>query len=99
MITREDVAKRAGVSVSAVSRAMNGRGYVAKDKKEAIYKAVEELGYRPNPLSNSLKNRQTYQLCFFGSDIYNSFIKSFLIKCPIMPWIAGIHCSTFLISV
>ena len=27
------------------------------------------------------------------------FIKSFLIKCPIMPWIAGIHCSTFLISV
>ena len=40
MITREDVAKRAGVSVSAVSRAMNGRGYVAKDKKEAIYKAV-----------------------------------------------------------
>ena len=73
MITREDVAKRAGVSVSAVSRAMNGRGYVAKDKKEAIYKAVEELGYRPNPLSNSLKNRQTYQLCFFGSDIYNSF--------------------------
>lgn len=73
MITREDVAKRAGVSVSAVSRAMNHRGYVAKEKKEAIYKAVEELGYRPNPLSNSLKNRQTYQICFFGSDIYNSF--------------------------
>ncbi|CUQ04228.1 MULTISPECIES: LacI family DNA-binding transcriptional regulator [Hungatella] len=73
MITREDVAKRAGVSVSAVSRAMNHRGYVAKDKKEAIYKAVEELGYRPNPLSHSLKNRQTYQLCFFGADIYNSF--------------------------
>lgn len=73
MITREDVAKRAGVSVSAVSRAMNHRGYVAKEKKEAIYKAVEELGYRPNPLSNSLKNRQTYQLCFLGSDIYNSF--------------------------
>ena len=80
MITREDVAKRAGVSVSAVSRAMNGRGYVAKDKKEAIYKAVEELGYRPNPLSNSLKNRQTYQLCFFGSDIYNSFYKELFNK-------------------
>lgn len=73
MITRADVAKRAGVSVSAVSRAMNQRGYVAKEKKEAIYKAVEELGYRPNPISSSLKNRQTYQLCFFGSDIYNSF--------------------------
>lgn len=73
MITREDVAKRAGVSVSAVSRTMNNRGYVAKEKKEAILRAVEELGYRPNPLSSSLKNRQTFQLCFFGSDIYNSF--------------------------
>lgn len=73
LVTREDIAMRAGVSVSAVSRTMNNRGYVAKEKKEAILHAVEELGYRPNPLSNSLKNRQTYQLCFFGSDIYNSF--------------------------
>lgn len=73
MVTREDVAKKAGVSVSAVSRTMNARGYVAKEKKKAILKAVEELGYRPNPLSSSLKNRQTYQLCFFCYDIYNSF--------------------------
>lgn len=73
MVTREEVAKRAGVTVSAVSRTMNGRGYVAKEKKESILKAVKELGYRPNPLSNSLKNKQTYQLCFFCVDIYNSF--------------------------
>ena len=49
MVTREDVAKRAGVSVSAVSRTMNGRGYVAEDKKKAVLQAVRELGYRPNP--------------------------------------------------
>ena len=49
MVTREDVAKRAGVSVSAVSRTMNGRGYVAEDKKMAVLQAVRELGYRPNP--------------------------------------------------
>lgn len=73
MVTREDVAKKAGVSVSAVSRTMNRRGYVAKDKKEAIYKAVNELGYRANPLSSSLKNGQTYQLCFLDVDISNSF--------------------------
>ena len=44
MVTREDVAKRAGVSVSAVSRTMNGRGYVAEDKKMAVLQAVRELG-------------------------------------------------------
>lgn len=77
VVTREDVARKAGVSVSAVSRTMNGRGYVAKDKKEAILTAVNELGYRPNPLSNSLKNKQTYQLCFFNVDNYNSFYSEF----------------------
>ncbi|MFV0362162.1 MAG: LacI family DNA-binding transcriptional regulator [Suipraeoptans sp.] len=73
MITRKDVAERAGVSVSVVSRTMNGRGYVAKEKKEAIFKAVRELGYRPNPISNSLKDARTYQLGFFSVNIYNSF--------------------------
>ena len=73
MVTREDVANKAGVSVSAVSRTMNGRGYVAKEKKEAILNAVKELGYRPNPLSNSLKIRQTFQLCYFTVNIFNSF--------------------------
>lgn len=73
MVTRADVAKKAGVSVSAVSRTMNGRGYVAKEKKQAILEAVKELGYRPNPLSDSLKNKQTFQLCFFNTDISNSF--------------------------
>ena len=73
MVTREDVANRAGVSVSAVSRTMNGRGYVAREKKEAILNAVKELGYRPNPLSNSLKIKQTFQLCYFTVNILNSF--------------------------
>ena len=33
-VTREDVAREAGVSVAAVSRALNNSGYVKKEKKE-----------------------------------------------------------------
>jgi DNA-binding LacI/PurR family transcriptional regulator len=73
MVTREDVAKAAGVSVSAVSRTMNGRGYVAKEKREAILKAVKDLGYRANPLSSSLKDGKTNQICFYTRDMYNPF--------------------------
>lgn len=69
MVTREEVAKKAGVSVSAVSRTMNGRGYVAKEKKEAILDAVRELGYRPNPLHH----KQTYQICFYNKNPYSMF--------------------------
>lgn len=73
MVTRADVAKRANVSVSAVSRTMNGHGYVKKEKREAILNAVQELGYRSNPLSHSLKNGQTKQICYYVSDMYNPY--------------------------
>ncbi len=74
MVTREDVAKKAGVSVSAVSRTMNKSGYVAKEKQEAIYQAVKELGYRPNPIIATMKQNKTNQICFFGKDLTNPFI-------------------------
>lgn len=73
MVTREDVAKRAGVSVSAVSRTMNGRGYVAEDKKMAVLQAVRELGYRPNPAGAVNESAQTNQLCFLCRDTANPF--------------------------
>ena len=39
-VTMKDVAAAAGVSVAAVSRVMNGSGYVAPDKREAILQAI-----------------------------------------------------------
>ena len=48
-ITRKDVAEKAGVSVSVVSRVLNNSGYVDKEKKKKIIKIAEQLGYIPNP--------------------------------------------------
>lgn len=45
MATIRDVAKRANVGVGTVSRALNGTGYVAADKREAIFAAASELEY------------------------------------------------------
>lgn len=44
-ITRKDVAEKAGVSVSVVSRVLNNSGYVDKEKKKKIIKIAEQLGY------------------------------------------------------
>lgn len=73
MATRQDIANRAGVSVSVVSRALNNSGYVDKDKKDKIIRIAEELGYYPHPVAMSLQKRRTKQILFYCKDLQNSF--------------------------
>lgn len=59
--TALDVAKRAGVSRSAVSLVLNGRGEgnVAKDSQDRIRQAAAELNYSPNAIALSLRNQRS----------------------------------------
>ena len=54
MATIKDVAKRAGVSVSTVSKYING-GNVRGANAQAIAEAIETLGFRANPFARGLK--------------------------------------------
>lgn len=58
-VTIRDVAKRAGVSVSTVSRVLNDTCPVHEDKRELVIEASEALGYSPNPAALSLLNKKT----------------------------------------
>lgn len=62
MATLRDVAKLANVDVSTVSRALNNTSYVHPDTKKKIFKAVEELSYRPNLLAKGLKQGKRHTL-------------------------------------
>lgn len=73
MITRKDVAKRAGVSQSIVSYVTNNSNYVSEEKKELVLKAIEELGYRPNYFARGLKTKKTNHIVLVSSDIRNEF--------------------------
>ncbi|MCR9087336.1 MAG: LacI family DNA-binding transcriptional regulator [Rhodobacteraceae bacterium] len=53
-ITSIDVAARAGVSQSAVSRVFTPGASASKETAEKVRKAAAELGYRPNVLARSL---------------------------------------------
>ena len=53
-VTASDVAKAAGMSRPAVSRAFTPGAYLDKDKRKLILKTALELGYRPNALAASL---------------------------------------------
>lgn len=58
-ITAEDVAKLAGVSRSAVSRAFTPGGRIADDKRERVLAAAKQLNYRPNTIAASLARRKS----------------------------------------
>ncbi|MEV6126390.1 LacI family DNA-binding transcriptional regulator [Streptomyces violaceusniger] len=54
-----DVAAAVGVSVKTVSNVVNTTGQVGEATVRAVRAAVEELGYRPNPLARGLNSRAT----------------------------------------
>lgn len=73
MVTRKDIAQRANVSVSVVSRALNNSGYVAKDKKEKIIEIAQELGYRSGFVLMAEKVQKTRQVIFICDELENAY--------------------------
>jgi LacI family transcriptional regulator len=57
--TLNDVATVAQVSPSTVSRILNGTAVVAKDKRERVLKAIQQLNYRPNVIAQGLARGQS----------------------------------------
>lgn len=57
--TIRDVAKKANVSVSTVSRVVNRKGYVHEDTKILVDRIIDELGFKPNQLARSLTSRSS----------------------------------------
>ena len=57
--TIRDVARKANVSVSTVSRVINKKGYVHKETEKLVLDTIEELGFIPNQLARSLTNRSS----------------------------------------
>lgn len=59
MATIHDVALKAGVSVTTVSRVMNNRGYISETTRSKVYQAMSELNYQPNEIARSLLRKQS----------------------------------------
>ncbi|MEU8620534.1 LacI family DNA-binding transcriptional regulator [Streptomyces sp. NPDC048623] len=57
--TLDEVAELAGVSRSVASRALNNAPHVSRAKREAVERAVRQLGYVPHPTARALATRQT----------------------------------------
>ena len=75
MATIKDVAKMAGVSISTVSKYING-GNVREENIEAIRQAIEALDYRVNPFARSLKTQRSKSIGILLPEITAPFFGS-----------------------
>ena len=69
--TIRTVAARAGVSKSLVSLVLQNSPRVSELKRQAVLKAVAELGYRPDPVARSLAERRTRTVGVVIDDLSN----------------------------
>lgn len=75
-ITITEIARESGVSISTVSRVLNGNVPVSPDKKERVEAAIRKYNYSPNALARSLASRQSMTIGVILPDISNPYFSS-----------------------
>lgn len=78
MITIKDVAKRAGVSITSASYALNGTGTISAATRRRVLDAATELNYHPNAFARHLKTRKTRTIGVFIARFGGSFYEEIL---------------------
>lgn len=72
-VTLGMVAAASGVSPSTVSRILNGTAIVSPEKREAVDRAIAELGFVPNPVARGLAGGRTLSIGVVTQSIDSPF--------------------------
>ena len=73
MVSIKEVAERAGVSCSTVSRLLAGKLAVKEETRARVMRAVEELDYKPSLMAKSLRSGESRLLGFIIPNIERPF--------------------------
>jgi LacI family repressor for deo operon, udp, cdd, tsx, nupC, and nupG len=68
-----EVARRAGVSASTVSRVLSRPNVVSPDTRRRVLETVEQMGYAPNSIARNLRTRRSNKILVTVPDISNPF--------------------------
>ena len=68
-VTRNDVARLAGVSPAVVSYVLSNSNYVSKEKREAVLRAAKELNYSPNLFAKGLRTNRSFSIALVGDSL------------------------------
>lgn len=78
MATIYDVAKKAGVSITTVSRVINNHPYVKESTRKKVEAFLEDMHYIPNSNASSLVSKSTNTIAIIVPDVTNNFFTTLL---------------------
>lgn len=76
MATIQELSKRCGVSVSTVSKALNGYSDISDKTRELVIKTANDMGYFPNANARALKLKKTYNIGVLFNTVTNLGLKN-----------------------
>jgi LacI family transcriptional regulator len=97
-VTSLDVAKKIGVSQSAVSRVFTPGASVSNEMEDRVLRAANELGYRPNMLARSLNTGKSRIIGLVVSYLDNQFYPNVLESLSSKLQESGYHILIFIAS-
>lgn len=84
-VTLKDLAAELNLSISTVSRVLNGKGVVSDETRRRICETAAEMGYVPNEYARSLRVQKYRSIgvlvCDVTNPYYNGLLKSVEMKC------------------
>lgn len=76
MATIQELSERCGVSVSTVSKALNGYSDISDRTRELVIKTANDMGYFPNANARALKLKKTYNIGVLFNTLSNLGLKN-----------------------
>jgi DNA-binding LacI/PurR family transcriptional regulator len=73
MVTLKDIAKKAGVNISTVSKALNDNKEISRGKREEIKRIAEELNYSPNISARTLVGKGSNSIGVIFPEIRSNY--------------------------
>lgn len=76
MASIREVAEKAQVSVTTVSRVLNDSSSVTDQTRRRVKRVIQELGYRPNPSARALRSNRTNLIALVIPELVNPYFSA-----------------------
>ena len=78
MVTLKDVAQKAGVNISTVSRVLNSNKNISSKTAEIVRQAAKELGYVPNYTARILAGKKSNIIGIMVPEIHSDYYSNII---------------------